>query len=47
MQAQKEIAEHDEVAHDDLRWADGVIWGTPTRYGNMTAQIKLDTTGSL
>ncbi|MBA2441765.1 MAG: NAD(P)H:quinone oxidoreductase [Rubrobacter sp.] len=38
-----------EVTHDDLRWADGIIWGTPTRYGNMTAQMKqfLDTTGSL
>ena len=25
---------------DDLRSADGVIFGTPTRYGNMTAQMK-------
>ncbi|MGA2171803.1 MAG: NAD(P)H:quinone oxidoreductase [Sedimentisphaerales bacterium] len=25
---------------DDLREADGVILGTPTRYGNMTAQMK-------
>ena len=49
VQAQKEIAEHGEVTHDDLRWADGIIWGTPTRYGNMTAQMKqfIDTTGSL
>lgn len=29
-----------EVTHDDLRWADGILWGTPTRYGNMTAQMK-------
>ena len=38
-----------EVTHDDLRWADGITWGTPTRYGNMTAQMKqfIDTTGSL
>jgi len=37
------------VTHDDLRWADGICWGTPTRYGNMTAQMKqfIDTTGSL
>jgi NAD(P)H dehydrogenase (quinone) len=37
------------VTHDDLRWADGICWGTATRYGNMTAQMKqfLDTTGSL
>lgn len=38
-----------EVTHDDLRWADGILWGTPTRYGNMTAQMKhfIDTTGQL
>lgn len=34
---------------DDLRAADGVIFGTPTRYGNMTAQMKqlIDSTVSL
>ena len=34
---------------DDLRDADGVIFGSPTRYGNMTAQMKLliDSTASL
>ena len=34
---------------DDLREADGVIFGSPTRYGNMTAQMKLliDSTASL
>jgi NAD(P)H dehydrogenase (quinone) len=34
---------------DDLRQADGVIFGTPTRYGNMTAQMKqlFDSTGEL
>ncbi|HWQ92842.1 MAG TPA: NAD(P)H:quinone oxidoreductase [Clostridia bacterium] len=26
---------------DDLRQADGVLFGSPTRYGNMTAQMKL------
>lgn len=47
--AQEEMSEFAEVTHDDLRWADGIIWGTPTRYGNMTAQMKqfIDTTGSL
>ena len=25
---------------DDLREADGIIFGTPTRFGNMTAQMK-------
>jgi NAD(P)H dehydrogenase (quinone) len=34
---------------DDLREADGIIFGTPTRYGNMTAQMKqlIDSTASL
>jgi NAD(P)H dehydrogenase (quinone) len=37
------------VTHDDLRWADGICWGTPTRYGNMCAQMKqfIDSTGQL
>jgi NAD(P)H dehydrogenase (quinone) len=29
-----------ECQLDDLRQADGLILGTPTRYGNMTAQVK-------
>src|SRR5215510_7734565 len=34
---------------DDLRSADAVIFGSPTRYGNMTAQMKqlIDSTASL
>ncbi len=34
---------------DDLRSADAVIFGSPTRYGNMTAQMKqlIDTTAGL
>jgi NAD(P)H dehydrogenase (quinone) len=34
---------------DDLRAADGVVFGSPTRYGNMTAQMKqlIDSTASL
>jgi NAD(P)H dehydrogenase (quinone) len=34
---------------DDLRAADGVIFGSPTRYGNMTAQMKqlIDSTAGL
>jgi len=34
---------------DDLRAADGVIWGSPTRYGNMTAQMKqlIDSTAQI
>lgn len=49
VQAQQQQADIPEVTHDDLRWADGIIWGTPTRYGNMTSQMKqfIDTTGAL
>ena len=49
MRAQQAQADIPAVTHDDLRWADGIAWGTPTRYGNMTAQMKqfLDTTGGL
>ncbi|MBA2739480.1 MAG: NAD(P)H:quinone oxidoreductase [Nocardioidaceae bacterium] len=43
-------AQEIEIAtHDDLQWADGVAMGTPTRYGNVSAQLKqfMDTTGPL
>jgi len=38
-----------EATLDDLSWADAVIFGTPTRYGNVSAQLKqfIDTTGPL
>jgi NAD(P)H dehydrogenase (quinone) len=34
---------------DDLEWADGVAFGTPTRFGNVTAQLKqfIDQAGRL
>jgi NAD(P)H dehydrogenase (quinone) len=34
---------------DDLRAADGILWGSPTRYGNMAAQMKrlIDSTADL
>jgi NAD(P)H dehydrogenase (quinone) len=37
------------ATNDDLLWADGVAFGSPTRYGNMCAQLKsfIDQTGSL
>src|SRR5471032_2382483 len=28
------------ATHDDLRWADGIAWGTPTRYGVMATPLK-------
>jgi NAD(P)H dehydrogenase (quinone) len=39
----------EEAAMDDLDWADGVVFGTPTRYGMPASQLKqfIDTTGPL
>jgi len=38
-----------EATNDDLEWADGYAFGTPTRYGLPTAQLKqfIDQTGPL
>ncbi|MGX2041002.1 NAD(P)H:quinone oxidoreductase [Methylocaldum sp. MU1018] len=38
-----------EATLDDLAWADAIVFGTPTRYGLPTAQLKqfIDTTGPL
>lgn len=37
------------VTPDDLRWADGFVFGTPTRFGNVAAQLRqfLDTLSPL
>src|ERR1700712_711985 len=36
-----------EATAEDILWADAVLFGTPTRYGNVAAQLKqfLDTLG--
>ncbi|ARF63343.1 MULTISPECIES: NAD(P)H:quinone oxidoreductase [Streptomyces] len=38
-----------EVSPDDMVWADAVVFGSPTRYGNVAAQLKqfIDTLGGL
>ena len=38
-----------EATLDDLRWADAYAFGTPTRYGNVSSQLKqfIDTTAPL
>ncbi len=38
-----------EASLDDLEWANAYLFGTPTRFGNVSAQLKqfLDTTGGL
>jgi len=49
VEAQEEMGSVPRISHDDLRWADGIIWGTPTRFGNMSAQVKqfIDTLGGM
>jgi NAD(P)H dehydrogenase (quinone) len=38
-----------EASPDDVVWADAVIFGTPTRFGNVSSQLKqfIDTLGGL
>jgi NAD(P)H dehydrogenase (quinone) len=44
-----EVTNEPTVTLDDLEWADGIAFGTPTRFGNMAAQLKmfLDQAGTL
>ncbi|MEV8533671.1 NAD(P)H:quinone oxidoreductase [Streptomyces sp. NPDC051211] len=46
IEATREI---EAATHEDLTWADAYAFGTPTRYGNVSAQLKqfLDGTGGL
>jgi NAD(P)H dehydrogenase (quinone) len=48
-QHRQESQDVPEATLDDLTWADAIIFGTPTRYGLPTAQLKqfIDTTGPL
>jgi len=49
LEAQKAFIEVPVVTLKDLEEADGIIFGTPTRFGNMCAQMRafLDSTGPL
>ncbi len=49
IEAQKAFAGVALVAPEDLEWADGIIFGVPTRYGNMPSQVAafFDSTGSV
>jgi NAD(P)H dehydrogenase (quinone) len=44
-----QVAEAPVASLDDLEWADGVAFGTPTRFGNVAAQLKqyIDQAGAL
>jgi NAD(P)H dehydrogenase (quinone) len=48
-EAAEQLAKLPLAGNDDLIWADGIALGSPTRYGNMCAELKrfLDQTGSL
>jgi NAD(P)H dehydrogenase (quinone) len=41
--------QHEEATLDDLEWADGYAFGSPTRFGNPAGQLKafIDTAGGL
>jgi NAD(P)H dehydrogenase (quinone) len=47
LEAQKGMAHVPVATVDDLAEADAVIFGTPTRFGNMCGQMRLDATGGL
>jgi NAD(P)H dehydrogenase (quinone) len=42
-------ADVEQARLEDIQWADAVIFGTPTRFGNVSSQLKqfLDTAGAL
>ncbi|WP_442603527.1 NAD(P)H:quinone oxidoreductase [Paenibacillus sp. KN14-4R] len=40
VQAQEVQKDIPEATHADLSWADGIVWGIPSRYGSMPAQVK-------
>ncbi|MFG2289226.1 NAD(P)H:quinone oxidoreductase [Streptomyces sp. NPDC048595] len=45
----RDTADVAEAGHEDLEWADAVLFGTPTRFGNPAGQLRafIDTTGPL
>lgn len=45
----QEVANEPVAAPEDLLWADAVVFGTPTRFGNVSAQLKafIDSLGGL
>ena len=43
------LSEYGAPTHADVEWADGIIFGTPTRFGNTSAELKafIDSLGGL
>lgn len=48
-EAQKAFAQVPVATPEDLSWADGIVFGVPTRYGNMSSQVAtfFDSTGQI
>src|SRR4029077_10270950 len=44
-----ELEDQPEASLEDVEWADGIAFGSPTRFGNVAAQLKafLDLAGEL
>ena len=42
-----QVADAPVATLEDLEWADGVAFGTPTRFGNVAAQLKQFVEGAL
>jgi NAD(P)H dehydrogenase (quinone) len=36
-----EVTDEPTASRGDLEWADGIAFGTPTRFGNVAAQLKM------
>jgi NAD(P)H dehydrogenase (quinone) len=47
--SKKMLAEYGAPTLADVEWADGIVFGTPTRFGNVSAELKafIDSLGSL
>ena len=47
--SKKMLAEYGAPTHADVEWADGIVFGTPTRFGNTSAELKafIDSLGGL
>ena len=47
--SKKMFAEYGAPTHADVEWADGSVFGTPTRFGNVSAELKafIDSLGGL
>src|ERR1700757_5079417 len=43
------LADYGAPTHADVEWADGIVFGTPTRFGNTSAELKafIDSLGGL